>query len=140
MDDERRTAFAEAKAQSLKLLEPRSGTANSSCRGHNDDSILSESSREIPKKEEPRSTIAEVEAIVDEKLKRHDEIWREVIGQVIAHERKRHRDEVGKLRSDHDLRICGLSQSVQELERGNGDRGEVIELPALPLLQGRRRA
>jgi hypothetical protein len=137
--DELRAAFAEAKAQSLKLLEPKSGTGSVSRRDYNG-RILSNSSRGMPKKAEPRPTVDEVEAIVDEKLKLHDEIWREVFGQVIAHERKRHRDEVEKLRSDHDLRICGLSQSVEKLERGNGDRGEVIDLPALPMVRSRRHA
>jgi hypothetical protein len=138
--DELRAAFAEAKAQSLKLLEPKSGTVSVSRRAPNDGGILLDSSHEVPKKAQPSPTVADFEAIIDEKIDRHTEIWREVIGRVIAQERKRHRDEVGKLRSDHDLRICGLSQSVEMLERGNGDRGEVIDLPALPMVRSRRHA
>jgi len=135
--DELRNAFAEAKSQSLKLLARKPDKIGVCRRAYNADSILSESSCEMPKAE-PRSPVAEVEAVVDEKLKLHDEIWREVFGQVIAQERKRHRDEIEKLRSDHDLRICALSQSVEKLERGNGIRGEVIDLPAL--VRGRRHA
>ena len=135
--EELRTAFAEAKAQSLELLGRKTDSVNLARRAHNDDGILAEWSSEMPRNTQPRHTISEVEDIVDEKFKLHDEIWREVIGQVIAQERKRHRAEVGKLRSDHDLRISGLSQSVEKLERGNGDRGEVIDLP---LLGGRRHA
>jgi hypothetical protein len=136
--DDLRTAFAEAKAQSLKLLGRKTDTVNVARRAHYDDGILSVQSRDTPKKIHPPLTVADVEAIVEEKINRHAEIWREVIGQVIAQERKRHRAEVGKLRSDHDLRISGLAQSVDKLEHGNGDRGEVIELPTLPLRSSRR--
>lgn len=136
--DQLRNAFAEAKAESLKLLERRSDSVSRP--GHNDDGILTERSRDVPKTAQPSPTVADVEAIVDEKINRHTEIWRDVMGQVIAHERKRHRAEVEKLRSEHDLRIGGLLKSVEKLKRGTCDRGEVIDLPALPIPRSRRYA
>ena len=53
-------------------------------------------------------------------------------------ERQRHRAEVEKLRAEHDLRISALLSEVEKLQRGIGGRGEVVDLPALPLRSQRR--
>ena len=95
-------------------------------------------------------TVAEIEALRSQDWARfvdgritatiaaHDELWRDVHGAVIAEERKRWRTEVEKLRSEHDLRISALLSEVEKLQRGIGDRSEVIDLPALPMRSARR--
>ena len=73
-------------------------------------------------------TDSEIVRLIDSKiagaLAERDHISLQVQGQVIAHERKRCRDEIGKLRAD-------LQGEIEKLQRSlSGDRGaEVIDLP-----------
>ncbi|MDN3279101.1 hypothetical protein QWJ07_32890 [Frankia sp. RB7] len=108
-------------------------------RVHDDDGMLTEWSRNMPKKAPPptmeqvEAKIADAQVGTDSKiaaaLAAHDELWHDVIGMLIAGERKKMRAEVQKLREEHDLRISALLQGTEKLERGLGDRGAVVELP-----------
>jgi hypothetical protein len=140
-DEIRKAAFAEAKAQSYETLDRVRDIEVTLRAYHDDDGMLTSWSRNMPPKPKPvpPPTIAEIEALVDGKISaainQHKEIWRDVLAQALASERQRHRAEVEKLRSEHDLRIAALLQATEKLERGlSGDRSaEVIDLPALPL-------
>jgi hypothetical protein len=56
-----------------------------------------------------------------------DAVRLEAMGQVIAAERARHRDELAKLRASLELRIDALAQELAK-QRGLAD-GEVVDLP-----------
>lgn len=84
--------------------------------------------------------LAMIDSRVALALAAHDKLWHDVVGGALAAERKRFRslvaDEVAKLRAEFDLRIAGLLAEIDKRGLG-GDRGEIIDLPAMPLRRSR---
>ena len=164
--DQRKAAFAEAKARSYQTLA-RVAHVTVEHRTHRDDGMLTEHSVNMPRKPPP-PTMVEIEqkiaaslADIDSKIAAAlaeqargqqafvdgriaaaltDDNRLNAHGKVISDERKRWRAEIEKLRSEHDLRLSALLQATEKLERGIGDdRGNtVIDLPAFVV--GKRHA
>jgi hypothetical protein len=139
MDAEaRKAAFAEAKARSLDALA-RTADVKVEPRDHGVEYWQRPEPAPAPVPQPNQPTVAEIEMLrsqdwarfVDGRLSAalaaHDELWRDVIGAVIAEERKKMRAEisaeVGQLRAD---------VTVQKAHAG----GDVVELP--PFIERRR--
>jgi hypothetical protein len=61
-------------------------------------------------------------------LAEHDRLWTDVVGAALAHERHKHRRELGKLKAALELRIDGLQHELAKEHSVRG--GDVVDLPA----------
>jgi hypothetical protein len=133
MDERARKIFDEAYATLDRVRDVRVEH-----RSHHNDP-LTRWAAGMPKKPEPepvhqtRTTDAEVQRwerhISDQiaaAINQHRDIWREVMAQALANERKLHRAEIAKL----DLRLSAL---LAELSKKQSiDTAAIIDLPMLP--------
>jgi hypothetical protein len=73
-------------------------------------------------------------AHIERALAEHERLWTDVVGAAIAHERQRHRRQLGNLKAALELRIDGLQHELAR-ERAVRDGG-VVDLPS-PLVRKR---